>query len=53
MQTQEELLLELTLSALKHWEQAGKKPATLLVTENNSLLITSAVIPELCIGFGV
>src|SRR5438445_4438334 len=43
MQTQEELLVELTVSALNHWMAAGKKPANLLVTENNSLFITSTI----------
>src|SRR5882724_5658942 len=32
-QTQEELLVELTVSSLNHWAAAGKKPANLLATE--------------------
>jgi hypothetical protein len=47
MQTQEELLIELTVSALNHWVGSGKKPAALLVTENNSLVITSTIIEHI------
>jgi hypothetical protein len=46
-QTQEELLVELTVSALNHWVGSGKKPAALLVTENNSLVITSTIIEHI------
>jgi hypothetical protein len=46
-QTQEELLIELTVSALNHWVGSGKKPAALLVTENNSLVITSTIIEHI------
>src|SRR5258708_13733958 len=42
-QTQEELLVELTLNALHHWIGEGKKPANLLATENNSFVITGTI----------
>jgi hypothetical protein len=46
-QTQEELLVEVTLSALNHWVAAGKKPANLLATENNSFVITGAIFKSI------
>jgi hypothetical protein len=39
MQTQEELLIEVTISALKHWV-ADRKPDSLKVTTDNSFYIT-------------
>ena len=44
MQSQEELLIEVTVSALGHWVKSGKKPANLPANEVNSLYITSAIM---------
>jgi hypothetical protein len=45
-QSQEELVLEISLSAIDHWVKSGKKPSKLLLTENNTLHILMAVKNE-------